>query len=59
MKILDLKGALLSCISMALVVGVLSGCHASRGLGRDIKESTTTAGQKLQETDAWLQEHAW
>jgi predicted small secreted protein len=59
MKILNLKGCLLSCISMALVVGALSGCHASKGLGRDIKESTTTAGHKLQEADAWLQEHAW
>jgi predicted small secreted protein len=59
MKSLDLKGTLLSCISMALLLGALTGCHAAKGLGRDIKESTTTAGHKLQETDAWLQEHAW
>ena len=59
MKNLNGIKSFLSCAALILMVGVLSGCHAAKGLGQDIKESTATAGEHLQATDAWLREHAW
>jgi predicted small secreted protein len=50
---------ILRVIILLLVVGTLCGCHAAKGLGQDIKESTTTAGEKIQQADSWMQEHMW
>ena len=46
-------------LSGLVVVSALCGCHAAKGLGQDIKESTTTAAGHIQQADSWLQEQAW
>ena len=50
---------ILQTVFLILVVGVVSGCNTAKGLGRDIKDGSATAGHKLQEWDAWMQEHMW